>query len=198
MTTAQPSSHCSPTDGTVEIHISELAQLFNSLDPSPFYEKELDRNAEEYIVRSAQELPNKSPAVLVVYLSKASKTTDEGRMLSEAIHVHFARQAQRLRRELRQLLRRGSVNLGIGLAFLALCLIGGQIMLRLMGEIPVARVLRESFLICGWVAMWNPIEIFLYDWWPILGQCRVYERLSRIQVRVVYNGLPGLPSVDTR
>ena len=33
--------------------------------------------------------------------------------------------------------------------------------------------------------MWRPLEIFLYDWWPILGEQRVRERLSRVEVRVV-------------
>jgi len=33
--------------------------------------------------------------------------------------------------------------------------------------------------------MWRPLEIFLYDWWPILGQRRVYDRLSRIPVRLL-------------
>src|SRR5258705_12084660 len=146
MTTAQSSTDRIPTDDcVVEIHIHELPQLFNSLDPSPFYEKELDRNAEEYIVRSAQELPGKSPTALVVYLGKAAKAADEGRTLSEAIRAHFARQSLRHRRELRQLLQRGWISLGIGLAFLGICLIGGRVALQLMGETHVSRILQESF-----------------------------------------------------
>jgi hypothetical protein len=194
MTTAQSSTDRIPTDDcVVEIHIHELPQLFNSLDPSPFYEKELDRNAEEYIVRSAQDVPSNSPTALVVYLGTAAKTADEDRTLSEAIRAHFARQSLRYRRELRQLLRRGWISLGIGLAFLGICLIGGRVALQLMGETHVSRVLQESFLIGGWVAMWRPLEIFLYDWWPILSQCRIYDRLSRIQVRIVYDGVNSSP-----
>ena len=62
-----------------------------------------------------------------------------------------------------------------------------------MGETHVSRVLQESFLIGGWVAMWKPLEIFLYDWWPILSQCWIYDRLSRIQVRIVYDGVNSSP-----
>jgi hypothetical protein len=118
---------------------------------------------------------------------------DEGRTLSEAIRVHFARQSLRFRRELRQLLRRGWISLGIGLAFLGICLIGGRIALQLMGETHVSRVLQESFLIGGWVAMWRLLEIFLYDWWRILSQCWIYDWLSRIQVRIVYDGVNSSP-----
>jgi len=35
------------------------------------------------------------------------------------------------------------------------------------------------------VAMWRPLEIFLYDWWPIVGERRIHDRLSRIDVQVV-------------
>jgi hypothetical protein len=32
----------------------------------------------------------------------------------------------------------------------------------------------------------TPLEIFLYDWWPIRAQRRLYERLRRMTVRVVH------------
>jgi hypothetical protein len=33
--------------------------------------------------------------------------------------------------------------------------------------------------------MWKPLEILLYDWWPILSERRLFDRLSRAQVRIV-------------
>ena len=174
--------------GIVELHIGELSQLFNSLDPSPFHEKDLDTDAEVYIVASARELPAKSPIALVMHLERPAELPDESRVVEEAIHVHFAREAQQLRWELGDLLRRGWVSLAIGLSFLAASMIGGQFVLRLLGASAFAIVLRESLLIGGWVAMWRPLEIFLYDWWPILGKRQFFDRLSRMPVRIVYAG----------
>ena len=54
-----------------------------------------------------------------------------------------------------------------------------------MGDTRWAFLLRESLMIGGWVAMWRPLEIFLYDWWPILRERRVYDRLSRITVNII-------------
>ena len=34
---------------TVNIHVRNLAQTFNSLDPSPFWDRDLDREAAEFI-----------------------------------------------------------------------------------------------------------------------------------------------------
>jgi hypothetical protein len=170
----------------IEMRLRELSQLFDSLDHSPFREKDLDRNADEYIVDSIKELPSRAPCELVIYLDQPASLPNEGNVIEEAIHVHFARRAQVLRRELRQLLRRGWLSLGIGLSFLITFFLIGQFIRHIMGEGQWPTLLRESLLIGGWVAMWKPLEIFLYDWWPILGERRIQDRLSRIKTRIVY------------
>jgi len=76
--------------------------------------------------------------------------------------------------------------LAIGFAFLAALLMLSQLVVRLLGDSAFGRLLSERLLIVGWVAMWRPIEIFLYDWWPVVGEQRVYEQLSRIGVQTLY------------
>ncbi len=171
--------------GIIKIHLRRLEQLFDSLDHSPFREKDLDRNAEEYIVDSIKEFPAKAPCELAIYLDQPVGIQEERNVIAEAIHVHFARRAQVFRQNLRQLLRRGSISLAIGLSFLVTFFLLGQLIRRIMGETQWASLLRESLLIGGWVAMWKPLEIFLYEWWPIAGERRLYDRLSRIKVQII-------------
>jgi hypothetical protein len=52
----------------IEINLNRLSQLFNSLDPSPFHERDLDQDAEDYIVGSAEEAPRQHPLRLVIHL----------------------------------------------------------------------------------------------------------------------------------
>lgn len=170
----------------IEVHLRTLTQLFDSLDPSPFHERDLDRNAEVYIVESVQEQAARAEIALVLYIDQPAGLPDEGRLVGEAIRVHFARRAQLLRRDLSQLLHRGWISLGIGLGFLAAVFLISQTVGGLMGESGLATLPREGLLIVGWVAMWRPLEIFLYDWWPLLGKQRLHERLSRMKVRIVY------------
>ena len=85
-------------------------------------------------------------------------------------------------------MQRGVISLGIGLAFLAVACIAAELLGRLIGDSHYRTLLREGLLIFGWVAVWRPLEIFLYDWWPILGQQRMHDRLSRIKVRIIYSG----------
>jgi len=57
---------------------------------------------------------------------------------------------------------------------------------RALGGTPVAALIRETMIIGGWVAMWRPLEIFLYDWWPILVERKLYDRLSVMPVRITF------------
>jgi hypothetical protein len=171
--------------GVIDVYVRDLGQLFHSMDPAPFHEKELDPAAEAFIVSSARELPTDAPLALFVYLDQPSPSEDERRTVAQAIHMHFARRAESSRRELRQLLRRGRTSLAIGLPFLAASVAAGDLVSRLMDVRPLAQVLRESLVIGGWVAMWRPMEIFLYDWWPIRNERRLLERLSRMPIRIV-------------
>ena len=34
--------------------------------------------------------------------------------------------------------------------------------------------------------MWRPLEVFLYDWWPIRAEGRLLQRLSTMPVRIEY------------
>jgi hypothetical protein len=192
------SSDGSPPDGgVIEVRVRDLIQLFDSMDPSPFHEKDLDGDAEEYIVSSANELRTRGPLTLVVHLDRAADLPSEAGVLRDPIRDHFARRSELSRRELRRLLRRGWISLGIGLSFLAAGLLVGASVERWVGEGPPATMLRESLLIGGWVAMWRPMEIFLYDWWVIRGERRVYDRLSQMSVRVVCTGAASRAAAST-
>ena len=61
-----------PVADEIEIRVNSVEQLFNSLDPAPFRERELDSKAERYIVSYAREVPAQLAVKLVVYLHGAA------------------------------------------------------------------------------------------------------------------------------
>ncbi|MDI1249226.1 MAG: hypothetical protein PSV13_10220 [Lacunisphaera sp.] len=103
---------------------------------------------------------------------------------AEAVRHYFASRAEVKRRELRQLLRQGRASLLIGLLFLAVCIGLGALVPRI-GLGPWSKFLELGLDIVGWVAMWRPLEIFLYEWWPIMGDRRLMQRLARMKVGLV-------------
>ena len=166
---------------SIEVHVRELPQLFETLDPSPFREQDLAPSAEEYIVDSAKELPRDAVLELSVYVDR-DVASDDARTAENAIQAHFARRATHVGRSLSELLRDGVVSLFIGLTVLIVFFIIGQAIAR-SSTSAWATLGRESFLIGGWVAMWRPLEILLYLWWPLLREKRLHKRLAAMPVR---------------
>lgn len=177
---AAPSSAAPPHE--LPLYLGEIRQLFDSMDPAPFRERDLDDKAAEYIVDSAREAPAGVPFVLVVHLGREPGAETTAAMLRQAVDDYFGRRAQAKRRELRALFRTGRVSLVIGLAFLAGAIALSQALGRLIHHEGYAWLVSESLIIGGWVALWRPMEIFLYDWWPIRADVRLFDRLATMPV----------------
>jgi hypothetical protein len=175
-----------PGTTRIELRVAELRQLFNAMDASPFGERDLDPKAEAFILDWAREAPRNVSLSLLVYLDRDAGPAGESEKLEDAVHGFFAQGANACRSRLRDLFRRGRISLVIGLAALALSILLGDVLAAVLSGHRLAEVLRESLLIGGWVAMWRPLEVFLYDWWPIRAQARLYDRLATMPVRIAY------------
>jgi hypothetical protein len=167
---------------TIEVKLQEFEQLFNTIDPSPFHEKDLDHDLEEFIVSWATEYPLHEPLRLVVYLENRPAGANAQKVIERAVHNYFTYKTAFNQREFKLLLREGRLSLVIGLLFLTLCLSGGQVANRF--HIPGATIVETSLTIAGWVAMWHPMDVFLYGWWPLRRAGKVYRKLSAIPVEV--------------
>lgn len=165
----------------IELRLDDLSQLFNSMDPSPFRTKDLDRDAEEFIVSWAREIPLKVPVTLRIHVAHPPDS-DTPAAVRDAVHNYFTDRALHARREFHQLMRQGRLSLAIGVVFLAACLGGAEMLAQKSAA--WAQYVSESLIIAGWVAMWRPMQIYLYDWWPIQRQIRNLQRLSTMPVEL--------------
>jgi hypothetical protein len=84
------------------------------------------------------------------------------------------------------MLRRARTGLLVGAIFLTACITTAQWVVA-QGFGVWGNLIREGLVILGWVAMWRPIDMLLYDWWPLMDNLEIYGRLSRIPVEVLYN-----------
>jgi hypothetical protein len=172
--------HCS----LIEVHVSELQQIFNSLDPTPFRQRDLDPKAETFIADWAREMPADVPLGLLIHIDREAASNEQTAVVQSAVRDYFGERALSTRRRLRLLFRQGRTSLVIGLLFLAVSVVAGNVAEELLKNTQFAGIARESLLIGGWVAMWRPLEVFLYDWWPIRAEARLFDRLGAMIVRV--------------
>jgi hypothetical protein len=165
----------------LEIYLADIRRLFNSMDPAPFHERDLDPVAADYIVEWAQELPRKQPMALVVKLG-SSVGGDDSATVERAVHEHFQRRAAETRRNLRQMLRLGRYSLLAALLFLGPVIVIAESAAQMMQTERYAALIENSLVIGAWVALWRPLEIFLYDWWPVHAEAKLFDRLSQMDV----------------
>jgi len=143
----------------IEVFVDRIEQLFNSMDPSPFPDKDLDDDAEEFIVSWAQEFPQNDPLSLAIQVNQLPASANAQETVQTAVHNYFAYRMKLKHFELRRLLKRGRTSLLIGLAFLSACLLTSQMLVRRCpGTLSI--LVRESLTIADWVAVWRPLEIF--------------------------------------
>jgi hypothetical protein len=166
----------------IEVHVAQGHQLFDAIDPSPLGQRDLDSRVETFILESAREAHRDRGLALLVHLDDPAERDVAG--LGEAVRGFFELRARSAHYRLRQLLKRGRLSLAVGLLFMVASITAGGLVESALAFDPLGIVLRESLLIGGWVALWRPLELFFYDWWPIRAEARLLGRLSRMPVRI--------------
>lgn len=177
--------HSISQSGLIELQIDRLKSLFDPFDPFPTPTRDLSRAAEDFIVGWARELPLKSAIRLRLHVAHKDASSTAQAALKSAISRHFDYKADRVNGDLRELMVIGRLALVIGLCVLGACIVARQLLLSAWPQGTASGILGEGLMIVGWVANWRPLEIFLYDWWPILRRRRIYQRLAAAAVEIV-------------
>lgn len=168
----------------IEIKLNTPEQLLNSFDPSPFHSRDLDDRAAEYIIGCAEEAGSGQPLLLVIELPGDQAARDLALDLPLALRNYFRYRASQTRFQLRDMFRLGRLSLAIGLAVLGLCTLTVHLLEASGTGSTFAQMTEQGLFILGWVALWRPLEIFLYDWWPVSRKIHLLERLSSATVEV--------------
>jgi len=168
----------------IEIKLSSVMQLFNSFDPAPFHEKELDSAAEQYIVDTFKDFPQKTRFKMNIFLPSDIATTDQAMKIPQAINNHFQYKMLVAERKFRSHFRHGRTTLLIGLTFLTIALVARQLVSALENHL-IAQIFADALLIIGWAAMWEPITVLLYELWPIIQLKKTYEKISTMEIDII-------------
>jgi hypothetical protein len=176
-------SQANPLDrGLITLRVSDAARLFAT---DPLVEdaaKGLASPVADQLLARAKDVSAKLGIALRVEVPGAPAE------LEAKLRAAFALAAAEERMRLSELFRWGRRALVLGLAVMVSCLtiaIHGQ---EVLPGLALPTVVKEAAKIIGWVAMWKPMEIFLYDWMPIQRRRRVFERLAAARIEVIRTG----------
>jgi len=161
--------------------MAAIDDLLDARDPTPVPGKDLNPYVSEFVLSWAREMALDDILGLRLHVSEPVEVARAERA-EAAMRAAFRYDAGIEERSLHALFREGRVSLLIGLAALAATLV-------LADSIPADEgflfVVKEGLIVAGWVAMWKPIHLFLYDWWPLRREIRMYRRLADVPVEIV-------------
>jgi hypothetical protein len=163
------------SEGPIQLRVASVEHLFNRMDPSPLHERALDEEVADWIEEWAEDLDSDEPMEVEISIPDGQVDGRE-ETIANGILSHFEYREWQTDRQLRRLLREGRISLVIGIAALA----GFNAVSRVIGssDNPAIEVIQDGLVVLGWVSMWKPLEILLYDWWPIRRARRVCARLA--------------------
>lgn len=159
----------------IEVKVKSPQQLFDARDPAPFRERDLDDDFVEYVITNSKNFVANRELKLVIQLEESvGEISKEG--IEEAIRSYFVYQSDLKKIDLKVHLRTTQLFFLIGFFILAICL-------GLSHKVSDP-VIREGLVIFGWVTMWKPLELFLFDWYPLYQNLRVLQKLSRADLAI--------------
>lgn len=166
----------------IKLQLLNIHELLRS--PISLYRKRiLKTDAEEFIVEESEGLPRKAAINIKIHLAVSEvKHQDD---IAPAIHRHFCYRREQAQKKFKRIFQYGWRILFIALGLLAVTFAITEISLHFMPANRLVLFIRESFIIFGWVALWRPMELLLYDWYPVKTDINLFYRLEHSYVQVI-------------
>jgi len=164
----------------IELAVPDYHHLFDDRDPAKFRKRDLDDDAAEYLVSSVQEITTSKLKKIKIYFDEESCANDQ-KMVRESIHNFFTFETQMMDLKISSNLKQGFKFLVIGLSFLASSILL-TLILKSYSDSFLSLFFKEGFSLLGWVAMWRPLNVFLYDLIPLKDLRSVYNKLSGVEI----------------
>src|SRR5436853_2278098 len=150
-------------DGTpcIDVRARTIEQLFDNRDPAPFRQRDLDPDLAEYLLAAGDDLHHHDTFKVVFWMEQACDPAE----IDAAVRAHFEYLIDRLRRARQRRRRTGQVTLVLAALVLVALITLSQVAAPAIGG-SLGAAVREGLVISGWVLMWRPIEVLVYDWIP--------------------------------
>lgn len=175
----------------IEVRVKNTLQLFDARDPAPFRERDLDDDFVEYITTSARESGGAHNSKIVIYIEEVPSKDLSAESIKESIQNYLDYKIDLQQSNLKIFIKRAQYFLLIGLLVLAAC-IGVAQNLIAPSTTGWKGVLREGIVIFGWVSIWKPIELILFDWFPLYEQIKLFKVLRDTEIEIIFSANSNL------
>ena len=169
----------SPAPHILELTVRSYAELFDSSTPSCLTHQTVHNDILQHLLEKVASAPRNAPVKLRLMMP-ADEIARAGTNTA-AMRAYFEKCRADERRCIRQILWEGRIALCMGLVFLLVAsALGEAIRATFSGRF--AGALATGLEIFGWVALWKPAELLLYDWIPVRRKRKLLARMATMQI----------------
>jgi hypothetical protein len=165
-----------------------IAHFYDSDDPSPEQDRELTDRAENAIVLSVLDVPDKKISPICDHIELRFPSSDLNPDRQDAIvsatKAHFKNRSAEIKRSSILTVRVGlrEVWLTIGVAIPSF--IGIALLTEFPHVAPAVIALNVLVIFC-WVVIWQPFQSLVFDRWTLAEKSKVYRQIADMDIRVV-------------
>lgn len=164
---------------SIDIYIRSSNEIFKQFNFSSPMGKVLRGDIESYIYESIKDFPENKKVILKVHMLTAIEK--ESAWVAEAIQKHFHLKLEENDRLVKRKFSHWCGNMIIGILFLIFCLMLVQLLDSLQ-DLNAVKIIKESLMIIGWVAIWEPTTFILFQWRGIKKSRSYYRRICSMPV----------------
>lgn len=179
------------TEATIALESAE--ELFAAPVPDPLAGRFETHSGMDRLLDRLTPAAARSPLTVVVEVPDA----DAGlaARLRPAIAGYVGHRVAELRTAKRQIERRGYTELALGLVFLAACLALSSAAVAIpAGPEWLGFVVAEGLVIVGWIALWHPVDMLLFERGPLRREIRLLEAIAAADLRATPPTAAATPS----
>lgn len=167
----------------VRVDLASLRELFQAAEFDPLSGRPYADSGLDRILNQVRPGP-RGPIHATIVLPGRERSVDVEARTRAALQNYCDVRIEQKQNDKASLRHEGFATLWRGVLFLALCLFAS----RLLGDPKylhhvIARFLDEGFIIAGWVALWYPLDVLLYEHWPLTREQRLYGQLRGMTMK---------------
>lgn len=165
----------------ITLHLDDIQYLF--ADPEP--DSDMFVSGMDYLCSEIKAYPRQEKFKVTIVLPQGKIADGQEDKTRQKLKRYCSFKIEESHRELIALHRQGVAALLIGLVVLVTCVLlaFGFSLVAQSGANEILKSLSQIITVlfaasAGWVALWMPAEIFLYDWWPFRQDMRIYKQIA--------------------
>jgi len=161
----------------VGIHLERCEQMLHH--DNHFANHGLEQDAADFLLAEVKKCPIWKPMLLMIYLESLPNNIQKQESLLQAkVANFFEAEAKTTRLRTKRLLRRGTISFSISCIMFFVALVIKALLNRYLADVNGVNIVIQACDIISWVILWPPLNLLVFQWWPVAYRWLLLHRIS--------------------